>query len=72
MKRGFTLIELMVALAIIAILITAVGGIVKGGVGCASKPNEIEEKGVSADRVLVLEEKVYDLEKRLEKLEQSK
>lgn len=73
MKRGYTLIELLVVIAIIATLVAMIGGVIfEGCGGCTSKSNEIEEKGVSADRVLVLEEKVYDLERRLEKLEKSK
>jgi len=68
MKRGYTLIELMLILALVLIIGSSIGGaIFKGCGGCVSKPNEIEEKGVSADRVLVLEEKVYSFERRLEK-----
>lgn len=75
MKRGYpftpSLAEIIVLLVIVLIFGSIVfGTIFKGcGYSSTSSSGEIEEKGVSADRVIVLEQKVDDLERRLEKLE---
>ena len=66
MKRGVTLVEIIIGLAIVLTIASIISGVVSRG---CSKSDEIEEKGGSADRVIVLEQKVDDLERRLEKLE---